>query len=57
MNMIIATTNGKAGGNFSTGTMGWVTKGLSAPEKSDIGKFTRTVTKNVLEKAVLGPLR
>ncbi len=57
MNMIIATTNGKAGGNFSTGTMGWVTKGLSAPEKSDIGKFTRTVTKNVLERAVLGPLR
>jgi hypothetical protein len=55
MNMIIATTNGKAGGNFSTGTMGWVTKGLSAAEKSDIGKFTRTVTKNVLEKAVLGP--
>jgi hypothetical protein len=57
MNMIISTTNGLPGGVFSTGTMGWVTKGLSASAKSDIGRFTRIVTKNVLEKAVLGPLR
>ena len=57
MNMIISTTIGQSGGNFATGTMGWVTKGLSAPEKSDIGSFTRIVTKNVLEKAIQGPLR
>lgn len=57
MNMIISTATGQSGGNFSTGTMGWVTKGLSASEKSDIGRFTRIVTKNVLEKAVFGPLR
>ena len=57
MNMIISTATGQSGGNFSTGTMGWVTKGLSAPEKSDIGSFTRIVTKNVLEKAIQGPLR
>ena len=57
MNMIISTTTGQSGGNFATGTMGWVTKGLSAPEKSDIGSFTRIVTKNVLEKAIQGPLR
>jgi hypothetical protein len=37
--------------------MGWVTKGLSASEKSDIGGFTRVVSKNVLEKALQGPLR
>ena len=57
MNMILVTSDGRAGGNFSTGTMGWVTKGLSASEKSDIGGFTRTVSKNVLEKALQGPLR
>jgi hypothetical protein len=57
MNMILVTSDGSAGGNFSTGTMGWVTKGLSASEKSDIGGFTRVVSKNVLEKALQGPLR
>jgi hypothetical protein len=57
MNMIISTSTGQSGGNFSTGTMGWVTKGLSASEKSDIGRFTRIVTKNVLEKAVQGPFK
>lgn len=57
MNMILIASNGRTGGNFSTGTMGWVTKGLSASEKSDIGKFTRIVTQNVLKRAIQGPLK
>jgi hypothetical protein len=55
--MILIASNGRTGGNFSTGTMGWVTKGLSASEKSDIGKFTRIVTQNVLKRAIQGPLK
>lgn len=57
MNMILVTSDGNTGGNFSTGTMGCVTKGLSALEKSDIGRFTRVVSKNVLEKTLQDPLR
>jgi hypothetical protein len=56
MNMILSRDASASGGNFSTGTMGWVTKGLSAPESSDIGRFTRIVSKNVLEKSMQGPL-
>jgi hypothetical protein len=56
MNMILSRDATASGGNFSTGTMGWVTKGLSAPESSDIGRFTRIVSKNVLEKSMQGPL-
>jgi uncharacterized protein YwbE len=36
--------------------MGWVTKGLTVSQESDIGKFTRVVTKNVLERSIVGPL-
>lgn len=41
---------------FSRGAMGWVTKGLISDQDSDIGKFTRIVTKNILERAQLWPL-
>jgi hypothetical protein len=57
MNMVLVPANGTFGGIFATGTMGWVTKGLNSSEKSDIGNFTRIVTKNVIEKALKEPLR
>lgn len=56
MNMILGYSANGQGGLFSTGTMGWVMKGLSANKDSDIGVFTRVVTKNVLERALIGPL-
>ena len=56
MNMILGYSKNGSGGIFSTGTMGWVTKGLTASQESDIGKFTRVVTKNVLERSIVGPL-
>ena len=56
MNMVLSRATSTSGGNFSTGTMGWVLNGLSAPESSDIGRFTRIVSKNVLEKAMQGTL-
>ena len=56
MNMVLSRAMSTSGGNFSTGTMGWVLNGLSAPESSDIGRFTRIVSKNVLEKAMQGTL-
>jgi len=56
MNMIVGYSNNGQGGLFSTGTMGWVQKGLSSNEQSDIGVFTRAATKNVLLAALVGPL-
>jgi hypothetical protein len=56
MNMILGYSKNGSGGLFSSGTMGWVTKGLISDQDSDIGKFTRIVTKNILERAQLGPL-
>jgi hypothetical protein len=56
MNMILGYSKNGGGGLFSTGTMGWVTKGLTVSQESDIGKFTRVVTKNVLERSIVGPL-
>jgi hypothetical protein len=56
MNMILGYSKNGGGGLFSTGTMGWVTRGLNTNQDSDVGKFTRVVTKNILERALIGPL-
>ncbi len=55
MNMILGYSKNGSGGLFSSGTMGWVTKGLSSDQDSDIGNFTRVATKNILERALNGP--
>ena len=57
MNMILGFSSNGEGGLFSTGTMGWVTNGLSSSEQSDIGILTRVVTKNILLSAIKGPLQ
>ena len=57
MNMILGFGINGEGGLFSSGTMGWVVQGLSSKENSDIGMFTRSVTKNILESAIAGPLK